>query len=111
MKDINSILGYFVIIGLIVILVILFMSCNTPHQLYSTEWTMKFGFTTLEEDQGTIFEIQSSNDGVNFFEKASFDGIGHPNKYEIDIPYAAGGFYRLKVIDRDNVVWYSNVVK
>lgn len=89
----------------------LLVSCNTTKSLYSNEWTMLFGFTTLQEDPGTRFEIQSSNDGIYFYNKVNFDGTGHPNKYEISIPWSAGGFYRLKVIDRDNIIWYSPVVK
>lgn len=70
--------------------------------------------TAAEFNSGS-FELQRSSDGSSFDAVATIDAAGHSstlNSYSYtDVNIPATSYYRLKIIDKDGKISYSQVVK
>lgn len=72
-------------------------------------------WSTLSEINNDYFEVEKSQNGVDFYSLASVKGAGHSDelrKYQYSDPESGQGhwYYRLKQVDWDGMFTYSDIV-
>ena len=75
---------------------------------------VQLNWATASEFNNAYFDVEHSTDGANFTALAKVNGKGNTatgNSYSYlhDLPAAGNNFYRLKQVDIDNKITYSNV--
>jgi hypothetical protein len=67
-------------------------------------------WATAAEDNLKQYEVQQSTDGVNYTTVSTLQGTGSNSKYNFTNSINEGQyFYRLKIVDKDGKLTYSNV--
>jgi surface protein len=77
------------------------------------ERTVRLNWATATETNNAGFDIEISDNAKEFTKVASLDGKGNSSKtvnYTLNIPNTSGGYFRLKQIDFDGKLSYSQVI-
>jgi hypothetical protein len=83
----------------------------TSFSVSASECSAILNWKTSFEQDLKIFEVQQSDDGINFTPVASVNARGTASVYSFHpSQYVSNAYYRLKMIDRDGNHQYSNVV-
>jgi hypothetical protein len=86
----------------------------TPLKGYYSKGVSHLNWSSLQESNSSHFEIERSNDGVNFYQVGKVIAKGSSDKvldYSFDDLRSNAGFnyYRLKLLDKDGKFQYSNI--
>lgn len=97
----------------------IFQNCSLPVILNSFSGFYKNSSAILNWDINrsinfSHFEVEKSNDGINFPKAGSVNFVNGKNSYQFSDENIARGssqYYRLKMVDNDGRYTYSNIIK
>jgi len=86
----------------------------TPLKGYYSKGVSHLYWSSLQESNSSHYEVERSNDGVNFYQVGKVTAKGSSDKvvdYSFDDLRSNSGFnyYRLKLLDKDGKFQYSNI--
>jgi Secretion system C-terminal sorting domain len=86
---------------------------NTFRATLLTNYTAKLQWTSTAHQSNTLFDIETSTDGISFVKIGSVVAQQHNTNYEfIDALLLTGNhFYRIKTIEDHNIISYSTIEK